>query len=270
MWKNAFFEKDLLPLQSIALARFVTDIHHPLRSYHDPFPGTQLFSVSLTRQNVKEVVELGGDKRLGARITEMVSLFRSKSHSSQARLEATTATSYELDKWETVFRAACTVAETRKWLEGVIEDGNDVYFIVGYRTFVDGELERLANSSAGVGIALRAPVTALVEANLTPGLSLGTTLDPSTDVSLGDTGKAAQSFGVSGEAVYAIEYCKVSFKWYSSKTIEKSFLGQTCWKVSWSVRGSESQDESDVVEAVLGDYEGDDVEWAGDNGNRRV
>jgi len=46
----------LHPLTSVALARLTTSVHHPLRSYHDPFPASSLPAATLTRQNITELI----------------------------------------------------------------------------------------------------------------------------------------------------------------------------------------------------------------------
>ncbi|RYN74766.1 hypothetical protein AA0119_g12107 [Alternaria tenuissima] len=252
------------PLPSVALARFITDIHHPLRSYHDPFPADQLLSVALIRQNVNELVHSTKAISGNVRLTELLSLFRGRQKSDVARVEATLASQYELAQWKSVFRDACAKEGTRTWLEAAIEDGEDVFFVVGYRTFVDAVLERGEQSNRERGIDFNVPVSAVVDANLMVPcmVSLAGTLDPGAGGSVQKAEREVQSFDVAGESVYAIQYCKVSFKWYSSKTVDKSFLGDTRWMVTWGVRGSEII-EDDVVEAII--VEGEDGgELAGD------
>ena len=115
------------------------------------------------------------------------------------------------------------------------------------------ERERVRAKEKGVDV--KVPVSTVVEANLTMGMlvsgSLGGVLDPGAGGSVGKEKKATESFEARDEAVYEVLYCKILFKWYSSKKVEKSFLSQRCWKVGLVIRGSEVEDEDDVVKAML-------------------
>lgn len=173
-------------------------------------------------------------------------------------MEATLSTQYELSQWKDVFRDACVSEETRAWLEGAIEDGEDVFFIVGYRTFVDAVMAKGEQAGRERGGGFNLPVSTVVEANLMVPVSLGGVLDPGVGGELRNVEREVQAFDVAGESVYAIQFCKVSFKWYSSKKVDKSFLGKTRWVVAWGVRGSEIE-EDDILEAVIDESADGDV-----------
>lgn len=290
MRKHHIVENDLLPLKSISLARFVTDIQHPLRHYHDPFANNaneskddpdqttsspsatqqqqqqQQYTITLHKQNVQETLRHTTDHKTNLHITELAHLFSTRNASTGAQFNATITTTYELDGWEAVFRCACASPKTRAWLEDAIEDDRSCYFVVGYKTFGEGaSVERERVLAKEKGVDMKVPVSTVVEANLTMGMLgsgslLGGVLDPGAGGSVGEEKKATESFEVGDEAVYEVLYCKVLFKWYSSKKVEKSFLSQRCWKVGLVIRGSEVEDEDDVVEAMLesGDDDDDD------------
>ncbi|KAK4108241.1 hypothetical protein N656DRAFT_801872 [Canariomyces notabilis] len=173
-WTNSL---PLRPLPSVALARFTTDIYNPLRSYHDPFPADEpRLSVTLSRQNVNELVHTTKTTSSDIRLTELLSLFRGRKRSDIARVEATLATQYELAQWKAVFCDAC--GWKRRLRMGRMFFF--IFFTVGYRTFVDAVLERGEQSERGLGVNFSVPVSSVVEANvMVPGMvSLAGTLDP--------------------------------------------------------------------------------------------
>ena len=206
MRKHHIVENDLLPLKSISLARFVTDIQHPLRHYHDPFANDaneakddpdkttsspsatqqqqQQYTITLHKQNVQETMRHTTDHKTNLHITELAHLFSTRNASAGAQFNASITTTYELDGWETVFRRACASPKTQAWLEEVIEDDRSCYFVVGYKTFGEGtsvERERVRAKEKGVDV--KVPVSTVVEANLTMGMLasgslLGGVLDP--------------------------------------------------------------------------------------------
>lgn len=66
------------------------------------------------------------------------------------------------------------------------------------------------------------------------------------------------AFSSPGEQIYAIQYRKIKFSWFSSPKIEKSFLEpDNRWKVFWEAgtRGDESdeEEEDDVLEVDFTD-----------------
>lgn len=70
--------------------------------------------------------------------------------------------------------------------------------------------------------------------------------------------RAECTFVGPGEQVYAIQYRKLRFGWFSSRKIEKSKLERdNRWKIFWSpdIRGGTDEDdgEDDVVEVDLTD-----------------
>jgi hypothetical protein len=257
MTLKSIFQNRLIPLEYVSLGRFITDPEYPQRGFHSPFQDETLPTSTVLQQDLQELLTRNRGTGAGYRLTEAFSLFRSIRKEAGAYVTATLATRYELQQWDQVFRQACAKVDARMWLEDAIEDGKDVYFIVGFRTFRDPKVAELAASSKSHGVEVQLPVSAVVQANA-PGLMLGGVLDPGVSTSRANAVQSARSFDAIGEYVYAIEYCKVRFKWYSSKKVESSSLGQTKWKVHWGVRAGAEEVEDDVVEAeVVEDLEVD-------------
>lgn len=71
--------------------------------------------------------------------------------------------------------------------------------------------------------------------------------------------KYKRSFGSIGEQIYAVQYRKLKFKWFSSRSIESSFLEpNNRWKICSEVRGDEEEGEDDVVEVEISEDGADD------------
>lgn len=240
----------LLSLNSVALARFVTDITLPQRQYHDTFPPTELESTTQRYANIEEGIEKIVNQTNGLHLTQLLHLYRERPKAESAHVAATASVTYELSQWETVFENACGDVETRRWMEKAIEDDKRIYFIVGYRTFVHPSIKDSRQLSHAKGIDFELPASTVIQANV-PGLALGNALDPGISHERGETNSASRSFSVDKEVVYAIQYCKVAFKWWSSKSIEKSSLGKTKWKIHWGVRSVVDVDDEDILEARI-------------------
>jgi hypothetical protein len=63
-----------------------------------------------------------------------------------------------------------------------------------------------------------------------------------------------RTYTACGDGMYAVQYRKLRFKWYSSRNLEKATLEKdNRWKLSPEARGDDDGDEDDVVEVLLDD-----------------
>ena len=243
-------QSQLLPLKSISLARFVVDIASPQRRFHDPILDHSPQSTRHTQHDFQEHAQRYKSAKARGRLTELLQIFRGVGGSLEAHINATASISHELIQWDAVFKDACTSPVTRKWIEDAIEDGQDIYFIVGFRTFVDPSASESVSNLNIKGGEVQVPTSEVVQANV-PGLLLGGVLDPGVSGSTFTARQNIRSFASEGEMIYAVQYCKVKFKWYSSQKLETGSLGKTRWRVHWGVRASDESLEDDVVEAAV-------------------
>jgi hypothetical protein len=177
-------------------------------------------------------------------------MYKEKAHTNNTRVIAVASVAYELLQWNLRFKQACQLPATRKWMEDAIEEGSSIYFIVGYRTFMDPSTLEQTCQATSIGTEACLPISTVAEANM-PLVSLDGVLDPGVANTKHQVKTVARKFRSDGEMVYAVQYCKINFKWYSSKKIEKSALGPTKWRIHWGVRTVDELDEEDVVEAEL-------------------
>ncbi|KAF2001034.1 hypothetical protein P154DRAFT_490803 [Amniculicola lignicola CBS 123094] len=257
MGGKLFLQNRLLPLQSVSLARFITDPKSPQRAFHDPFPSTEIDSTTQTQHNISELTTQSQSNTIGAQFTELLNIYKGTASTNKTHVNAVASIAYELLQWNVRFREACERPETRKWIEDAIEEGSDIYFIVGYRTFVDPSALESTGKSTSTGTEVYVPISTVAEANM-PIVSLGGALDPGVANAKSQRSTVARRFRSEGEMVYAVQYCKIVFKWYSSRKIEKSALGPTKWKIHWGVRTVEEEDEEDVVGVELEEDFGED------------
>jgi hypothetical protein len=240
----------LLPLESVSLGRFVVDIAFPQRRFHDPLLEQPPQSTRYKQRDFHELTGRYKSTNAGTRLTELLVFFRGVEGSLESHVSATASITLELCQWDAVFKEACALPVTRKWIEEAIEDDQSIYFIVGFRTFVDPTASESMSKASTKGGEVQLPASLIAEANV-PGLALGGALDPAVTGSKTTAEQNTRSFGAPGEMVYAVQYCKVNFKWYSSRKVETGSLGRTRWKLHWGVRTSDETEEDDVLEADL-------------------
>lgn len=245
----------LLPREAVSLGRLVVDINNPQRRYHDPSLGEATTSTVQVDEGVQETGQQFENKQVKAALSKLLALFSTEPNAHAYQVKAVLSLNYTLNQWEEVFREICALESTRRWLEDVIQDGRDVYFIVGYRTFVDPVTSHDTQLGRGTGMSFQLPLSKVAEANL-PGIGLGGALNASVTHSQERNGFASRSSSTNGECVYAVQYCKLRFKWFTSRKVNSSLLGENKWRIYIGVRGEEEEDdeiEDDIVEAVLED-----------------
>jgi hypothetical protein len=247
-----FLQNRLLPVDSVSLARLVTDMTSPQRDFYDPFPNENIDHTAVIHNDVFEVAARDQARSVGSQLTELLDLYKNRSNVQSTAVDAISAIAYELRQWDALFKRACLLPTTRKWMEDAIEEGKPVYFIVGFRTYMNPSAAELGKSSTSLTAEAQVPVSTVVSANL-PGVDVGTALDPGVSWGNHRSTTLVRKFHAEGEMVYAVQYCRVKFKWYSSRKIEKSSLGPTKWKVHWGVRALEEPEDDDTVQAELSD-----------------
>jgi hypothetical protein len=260
MGGKLFLQNRLLPLESVSLARFITDKTSPQRHYHDPFSDSPPPDHTIILQD--NIVEVGlNDQNTshGVQLTELLKVYRSKGETQSTAISAISSAFYELKQWDILFKRACGMDETRRWIEDCIESGKSIYFIVGFRTFLNPSTAELTTSHSNIITEVKLPVSAVAAANV-PGVQFGNVLDPGVSRALGTEKGLMRRAESEGEMVFAMQYCRVGFKWFSSKKVDKASLGEGRWKINWGVRSLEEEDEDDVVEASLEeDFDEDDT-----------
>ncbi|KAF8541803.1 hypothetical protein BDD12DRAFT_803398 [Trichophaea hybrida] len=134
----------------------------------------------------------------------------------------------------------CQTNSARGWLEHAIRirKNRDVYLVVGINTLTDAkvmQIQQQSKTSKGdVEIPIRQIVGTWIGVMGKGGIGIG-------GCRTFDCRKAAE-FVVPGQQVYAVQYRRVEFVWYSSRDINKAFLEDgNCWKVYVSQHWQQSR-----------------------------
>ncbi|KAJ5804818.1 hypothetical protein N7474_010705 [Penicillium riverlandense] len=188
-----------LPPSAIKLGRFVTNIDEPHRDYLDPIPGESLSVIEKVETQYDSADSLGGPTRTNASI-----------HINTEQVKT-----YYLDNNGQWFRDTVKSEDVRKWIERTIDEGEDIYVVIGYHTVLDA---RIAEQSRG---------QKLLDGNL--------------------------AVPVSSEQIIAVQYRKVRFRFLSSKSVDNATLAKEArWERHDRPRYLQS-DMEDMVEVALDD-----------------
>jgi hypothetical protein len=116
---------------------------------------------------------------------------------------------------------------------------------------VDAEIVEGAAKALETSARLDVPVTATLAA--LGALPLSGIADPGAEGGKGHQHGVERRFIAPGEQICAVQYRKLSFKWFSSRDVDRAFLeNEHRWKMYSNIRGQEVG-TNDIVEVDLRD-----------------
>lgn len=234
MKSRFLLQNSLLPLNSVQLGRLVLNAKNPQQDFLDPLSG-QLQSESIIRpqENFEDILTLSRSSRLRSRITALLAISYENRDVKSASLTATKATTYQLLNSGAWFENACAIPETRQWLKRAIDRSSPIYLVVGYHTLTNARATERVTSRGTTDGGARISGSSVFGAT-TPA-TLSYLLTSKVDRNRRINYSHSRSFDAPGEQIYAIQYRKVEFKWYSSRRIDNTSLEQdNRWKVYWA------------------------------------
>ena len=110
-----------------------------------------------------------------------------------------------------------------------MDEGEDIYFVVGYHTTIDARVVAYAGQQLVLGGKLVMPISAAL-APTGAVVPIGMLADPGLASSGGRMEDQQRQFVAQGEQIIAVQYRKVCFRWFSSKTADKAMLAK---KTQW-------------------------------------
>jgi hypothetical protein len=235
-----------IPVKSIKLGRLVTSVDHPYQDYHDPaYSPTPLPTINI-RAHYGGLGHGSHTSNFSSALTSLLSAGYSKRTKSKVRIETNLVRTYTLQNSTQWFEKAVSSEETRRWFERAIDQGDDIYFVVGFHTVTDAQIIYESVEGNDHTGRLRLPVGLALNAAgvIAP---LGDLADPQVDVHHGSVEGVIEHFKAPGEQICAFQYRKVCHRWLSSRSIDKATLAKT---PRWSA-DDRWRDEEEGVEDIL-------------------
>jgi hypothetical protein len=241
-----------LPHSAIKLGRFVTNIDEPHREYHDPSP-CKSFSVIAkveTRYDSTDVLE--GHRNFASELTTFLSSSISSRTKTSIHITTDQLKTYYLDNAGLWFRDVVRFEDVRKWIERTIDEGEDIYIVVGYHTALDARIVERFQEQKGLDGKLAMPLpTALAASGVV--VPCGDIVDPGLVGSRGRAETQQRQFVAQGEQVIAVQYRKVHFRFFFSKNVDKATLAKEARWVRYDRPRYLQSDGEEMVEISLED-----------------
>lgn len=134
-----------------------------------------------------------------------------------------------------------------------VDNGDDVHFVVGYRTFFDARQNDSINTERAASAKVHLPADMIASGGASA--ATGNLLD--SEVGGGGSTKslAQESFEIPGERVFAICFRKVRFNWLRRTDVDSVRLdNDNCWVIT-SIRQNEGEAAVIAVEVDLEDQD---------------
>lgn len=248
-----------LPQDAVKLGRFTTSIDSPHQNYHDPAWTKPTLAVNSPLESYIGVHQRASSSGFASALTSLMSAGFSKRAKTKLHITADRVMTSILDNSDGWFEEATRLPATRSWIEQRIDQGNDIYMIVGFRSVTNARIiqESCLGTTAEGQVQLPAALSLAAAGVIVP---LGDIIDPSVGGHRQVFDGARSQFLVHGEQVCALQYRKIRHSWLSSKRVDKSRLSQPWWFSVEKWRGEE-EGEDDIIEVELTQVEGLDEGW---------
>ncbi|KAF2722834.1 hypothetical protein K431DRAFT_283658 [Polychaeton citri CBS 116435] len=250
-----------LDFDTVKLGRFTTSFLQPHRGHHMPeLPEAP--KVIKTPFSLDEHKERDTKATFSTSITSFLSASFSKRSGSELHITPQTNTRYVLDNAEKYFEDAMSTDRTRRWIESAFIRRSKVYLIIGIHTMTDTRIIQGSSHGRQAGADITAAASLLFGA---PGIAvpLDGSIEPTVTAEYQDRGRSQSNLFVGGEHVFAVEYLKVSHRWFSSRTADRLQLSSELY---WSCLEGKQRDayvdqEEDLIEVRFEDLGKPDGNW---------
>lgn len=238
--------RDLLPLGSL-----VYDPKHPLDSYFkglDIQDGPQMYR--RIDRNVREMINSNTSSSVRTRLQQLLSLSPSLGKNT-VELEAIECRVYRLLNQLYLFNQLVDLPDAREWIQRGLKQGVKVYFVTGYRTFIQGRLRQRNTSGVDISVGY-APIDSILSVS---GNVSGISVGPSA----GFSSQRESFFETYDEVIFAVSYSlirirklfgvekaslKIHDKWSAPITLRKPKQGSSTEGKSATKADSQRSSES--------------------------
>jgi hypothetical protein len=239
-----------LSFESVKLGRFIVSIEHPHLDNNDLAFADAPKAVTAIQNHYTGLLQGASNAGFASALTSLMSSGISKRATTSIRVKTDQVKTYTLENSVQRFIEAMNLGETRKWVENAIDQGRDIYLVVGFHTvsnacIIQGSLQR---REAGGQIKL--PI-GLSLAAIGPVVPLENIIDPYVAGNYQVSEGGHIGFLAPGEQICALQYLKVCHRWLSSCNIDNTFLSKALhWKTYYQYRGDEEEENIVEVEAI--------------------
>jgi hypothetical protein len=250
------FGKDDIPLASLVPDRRSpsTDLKTPYDVKPDDYSKNQ-------DKNFDGLISSGSETWFKLLLTRFLSAALNSEKTASFKVTADNGYIYMLKQPKSLFKKVVSGEAIKEWLEQEYRDGQETWFVIGYRTFVNAKLFRERHKSREASGKGAAPIGQPV------GDGTGST-DVEVEVGHKSWDEVIGATETTGERIYAICYRRVILKFCKGK-LQVRLDGYNTWK-PFSATMGENEVEEEYIEADIADEDDNGgceiIEGSGNNG----
>lgn len=246
----------LLSWGAVVLGQLVGSVESPSQNSHTPLCSPLLADdhVQLQIEDFHDTLEHTKGSAFNLFLTQVFSAAFDKSTDTTTTVDAAVCKTYQLKNSDEYFSKICRSNGAREWLERSTKRRRDVFLVVGLRTVVDAQVTHMNSVSRNFSDCLDGSVARAITLALTAGALPPSHGTPNATVGLSRRNqyKTAGGFSAPGEQIYAVQYRKIEFSWFSGRNLDKASLEDgNRWKVYVGKRGSGGERQDDIICARL-------------------
>lgn len=261
----------------VKLGRLVTNVWTPHNSFHDPptISDTDISSQLEIHKVIRHSSEFYNHTHNKCatflKLSKFFGINLDSSSNVIFKVKARSTTTEALSNYSDLFRSiwrgggvsttsnpGAHMDATREWVQNRIEDGEDVYMVVGITTATDATVVVDVRSATITGPQVGVPTSDMALPGISS-LANASALDVILAMAVGQCGTGIETHEMNGTHVIAVQYCKVKVgKWWKKKSEEPRLAsGHVVWK--WFVGPNRSMnpppvtDEEMMMDASLGE-----------------
>ncbi|KAI9765654.1 MAG: hypothetical protein M1840_007211 [Geoglossum simile] len=241
-----------LPQSAVSLGRFVISLDEPHQDFHDSLRNSGPEVTERVQSQYNSIRHSIKHQNAASQLTGFLSSSFSKRLKMSIQITADQAKTYYLNNAGQWFRDAVKSQETREWIERTIDEGEAIYVVVAYHTLINARITAQLGGQSAAGGTLSVPVsTALTASGVV--IPFTNAVDPGLGGFHGHIEDEQRQFISPGEQIYAVQYRKVCWKWFSSNKVDEITLAKKAWwKTYDGVRNLKSEPE-DMIKVELED-----------------
>ncbi|KAJ5117769.1 hypothetical protein N7448_011401 [Penicillium atrosanguineum] len=159
MRSSVLLPQFFLPPSAIKLGRFVTNIDEPHRDYLDPRLEKTFSIIEKVATQYDSADSLRNQRKFGSELTAFLSSTVSSRMNASIHINTKQVKTYYLDNNGQWFRDIVKSEDVRKWIERTIDEGEDIYVVVGYHTVLDARIAEQSREQKALDGNLAIPIS---------------------------------------------------------------------------------------------------------------
>jgi hypothetical protein len=241
----------LFTLEDVRLGSLIPNIRNPHQDALAPITAIQGKDYTVrTQKNFKTLLSSEHKSSFTTYFTKLLSIEHDSASKEHLELSSKEGMIYEMNQPKKWFKDLCKLKEVQDWLQEGIDDGQDTFMIIGYRTLKDAKLEQRGEAASQTKFQADVPIGEAISAAASGGVAnVGLKGNHASREEHEDTAE------MEGERIYALCYRRVKHSWHEQKSVNNAFLqSRNIWRTFSDTR-TDDDDDGKFLEVDIEDYD---------------